>query len=81
MKKLYERTKVPVAEYIRQGIDLVLEKYDAAFDGQVDLFTRKLSNSDLDVPRCPCGKVSLSFEFPWCSERCKRIAEERKALR
>ncbi len=27
LKTLNERTKVPVAEYIRQGIDLVLAKY------------------------------------------------------
>jgi hypothetical protein len=28
---------VPVAEYIRQGIDLVLEKYRAALPGQLTL--------------------------------------------
>jgi hypothetical protein len=28
---------VPVAEYIRQGIDLVLEKYRDQLPGQVDL--------------------------------------------
>jgi len=27
LKQLNARTKAPVAEYIRQGIDLVLEKY------------------------------------------------------
>ena len=37
LKQLAGRTKVPVAEYIRQGIDLVLEKYRAALPGQVDL--------------------------------------------
>ena len=35
LKALHERTKVPVAEYIRQGIDLVLEKYKAQLPGQV----------------------------------------------
>ena len=29
LKQLHEKTKVPVAEYIRQGIDLVLEKQKA----------------------------------------------------
>ena len=29
LKLLNQRTKVPVAEYIRQGIDLVLAKYKA----------------------------------------------------
>ncbi len=34
LKELNARTKVPVAEYIRQGIDLVLEKYKAQLTGQ-----------------------------------------------
>ena len=37
LKLLNERTKVPVAEYIRQGIDLVLEKYRGALPGQLTL--------------------------------------------
>lgn len=37
LKVLNDRTKVPVAEYIRQGIDLVLEKYRGALPGQLTL--------------------------------------------
>jgi hypothetical protein len=37
LKLLHARTKVPVAEYIRQGIDLVLDKYRASLPGQVDI--------------------------------------------
>jgi len=37
LKLLNDRTKVPVAEYIRQGIDLVLEKYRANLPGQLTL--------------------------------------------
>jgi predicted DNA-binding protein len=37
LKLLNERTKVPVAEYIRQGIDLVLEKYRPSLPGQLSL--------------------------------------------
>ena len=37
LKALHARTKVPVAEYIRQGIDLVLQKYDRVLPGQLDL--------------------------------------------
>ena len=37
LKVLHDRTKVPVAEYIRQGIDLVLEKYRGALPGQLSL--------------------------------------------
>jgi hypothetical protein len=38
LKELHQRTKVPVAEYIRQGIDLVLERYRDQMPGQVGLF-------------------------------------------
>ena len=34
LKALNHLTKVPIAEYIRQVIDLVLEKYKAALPGQ-----------------------------------------------
>jgi len=37
LKSLHDRTKVPVAEYIRQGIDLVLEKYADKLPGQASL--------------------------------------------
>jgi predicted DNA-binding protein len=37
LKLLHERTRVPVAEYVRQGIDLVLEKYRGALPGQLSL--------------------------------------------
>ena len=37
LKALHGSTKVPVAEYVRQGIDLVLEKYREQLPGQVDL--------------------------------------------
>ncbi len=41
LKRLHEKTKVPVAEYIRQGIDLVLEKYKDHLPGQQSLFDLK----------------------------------------
>jgi predicted DNA-binding protein len=34
LKVLNQKTKVPVAEYIRQGIDLVLDKYKEQLPGQ-----------------------------------------------
>ena len=34
LKALNQKTKVPVAEYIRQGIDLVLEQYKSQLPGQ-----------------------------------------------
>ena len=35
LKLLNQKTKVPVAEYIRQGIDLVLQQYKGLLPGQV----------------------------------------------
>jgi predicted DNA-binding protein len=40
LKALNEKTKVPVAEYIRQGIDLVLEKYRTHLPGQLSFEDR-----------------------------------------
>jgi len=37
LKLLHDKTKVPVAEYIRQGIDLVLEKERKHLPGQLTL--------------------------------------------
>lgn len=37
LKELNRRSKVPVAEYIREGIDLVLEKYRDQLPGQMEL--------------------------------------------
>jgi predicted DNA-binding protein len=34
---LHSRTKVPVAVYIREGIDLVLKRYEHALPGQMTL--------------------------------------------
>ncbi len=38
LKELNKRTKVPVAEYIREGIDLILEKYRDRLPGQMELY-------------------------------------------
>ena len=37
LKALNKVTKVPIAEYIRQGIDLALEKYKNQLPGQISL--------------------------------------------
>lgn len=34
LKALHQKTKVPVAEYIRQGIDLILDKHQAELPGE-----------------------------------------------
>jgi predicted DNA-binding protein len=45
LKRLHEQTRVPVAEYIRQGIDLVLDRQREALARQ-----RQLTFDDL-LPR------------------------------
>lgn len=37
LKLLNKRTKVPIAVYIREGIDMVLGKYAAQLPGQLSL--------------------------------------------
>jgi hypothetical protein len=37
LKALHDRTKVPVAEIIRQGIDLILDKYKSHLPGQIEM--------------------------------------------
>jgi predicted DNA-binding protein len=40
LKLLHKKTKVPVAEYIREGIDLVLEKYKQSLPGQISFMDK-----------------------------------------
>jgi hypothetical protein len=48
LKLLHERTKVPVAVYIREGIDLVLRHYAHLLPGQLALV-----DSQSESPRPP----------------------------
>src|SRR5262245_54080925 len=51
LKALHERTKVPVAEYIREDIDLVLERYRHHFPGQLTFDDLKLPLAVAESPR------------------------------
>ena len=44
LKELNRRSKVPVAEFIREGIDLVLERYQHLLPGQLELKKIELDN-------------------------------------
>ena len=44
LKELNDRLKVPVSELIRQGIDLIIKKYDENLSGQISLFEEKGQN-------------------------------------
>jgi predicted DNA-binding protein len=37
LKLLHERTKVPIAVYIREGIDMILKHYEHLLPGQLSL--------------------------------------------
>jgi len=41
LKELNDRLKIPRAELIRQGIDLILKEYDESLSGQIPLFEDK----------------------------------------
>jgi hypothetical protein len=49
LRLLHERTKVPVAVYIREGIDLVLRQYGHLLPGQLPL----AAESAVPSPRIP----------------------------
>ena len=48
LKNLHDKTKVPIAEYIRQGIDLILQKNQADFPRQLSLYENSLPLPDKD---------------------------------
>jgi hypothetical protein len=53
LKLLHERTKVPVAVYIREGIDLVLRHYAHLLPGQLALVETPAHHGASDSPRPP----------------------------
>lgn len=46
LKILSEKTKIPVAVFIREGIDLVLEKYRDKLPGQLSLLSEKKTTEE-----------------------------------
>jgi hypothetical protein len=50
LKQLNQKTKVPIAEYIREGIDLVLERYRHNLPGQMMLLQEEPSNGNRRGP-------------------------------
>lgn len=61
LKLLHDRTKVPVAVYIREGIDLVLRHYAHLLPGQLPLDvtpTPPAASSDETPRRAPKAKGS-----------------------
>jgi hypothetical protein len=51
LKELNRRSKVPIAEYIREGIDLVLLKHRDLLPGQLELESQFVSLSKGAKPK------------------------------
>ncbi len=51
LKTLHERTKIPIAEYIRRGIDLILEKNQTNLPRQLSFFD--IGSHDNPTPAKP----------------------------
>lgn len=47
LKLLHDRTKVPIAVFIREGIDMVLKHYDHMLPGQMSLDGRAVEQGTL----------------------------------
>jgi hypothetical protein len=50
LKTLHDRTKVPIAEFIRQGIDLILEKNQSVLPRQLTLYDAIAAASSKKAP-------------------------------
>jgi hypothetical protein len=51
LKLLHERTKVPIAVYIREGIDLMLKHYEPMLPGQMSLESAPPHSGMAEAPR------------------------------
>ncbi len=50
LKALNQKTKVPIAEYIREGIDLVLERHRNLLPGQMLLIQEDPKRGERRIP-------------------------------
>jgi len=78
LKLLHERTKVPVAVYIREGIDLVLRHYAHLLPGQLALVDEfgsgsqpppPMSGAPTIAPMPPLGALGSAGQSPGVSDR------------
>jgi len=78
LRLLHERTKVPVAVYIREGIDLVLRQYGHLLPGQLPLAS-EASPQPPSVESIPATHRHDRSERPERSERLVDPAMDRAA--
>jgi hypothetical protein len=60
LKLLHDRTKVPIAVYIREGIDMVLRHYEHVLPGQMTLEVTPTPPSVTPPPAAPPPPPSRS---------------------
>ncbi len=58
LKLLHDRSKVPIAVYIREGIDMVLKHYDHLLPGQMSMDT--VATSSTPAPSAVAKKPTPS---------------------
>ena len=62
LKLLHERTKVPVAVYIREGIDLVLRHYAHLLPGQLPLDAAERGSKHLPEAERPSRRAVVAAD-------------------
>ena len=62
LKLLHDRTKVPIAVYIREGIDMVLKHYDHMLPGQMSLEVQRAQGLPSDRQGLPSDRQSAAAE-------------------
>src|SRR5215213_9140942 len=60
LKLLHDRTKVPIAVYIREGIDMVLKHYDHMLPGQMSLEVQRAQGLPSDRQSAAAERQSQS---------------------
>ena len=59
LRLLHDRTKVPIAVYIREGIDMVLKHYDHMLPGQMSLEVQRAQGA---AERQPVQQAELMID-------------------
>lgn len=62
LKELHNRTRVPIAEYIRMGIDMILDKNSHVLPGQTSLFAEFGGEDAAAGRRSPDPKIPEAKE-------------------
>jgi hypothetical protein len=74
LRLLHERTKVPVAVYIREGIDLVLKQYAHLLPGQLALEGRPLPLDEGAAGSSPAPRTRADSAGSAPSDKPERAA-------